>query len=159
MEKNISKMKKEDRHIIKPDRKGDGLDDLSPTECAEPGIQGAINWYMTLARWSVQCDPWLSVLRVLERLVDRGPLRSAGQVLWLFGGSTNFRRAVRRVEAMRNSGKSSTETEIEGGVLSFVFSLREVDVAVSLRSPHLGAYTDDMESDEELTMHVLQREP
>ena len=107
----------------------------------EKGLQEAIRWYIELARCLVQCDPWISALRVLEQLVNRGPLRSAEQVLWLFGGTSDFRRAVRRMESKRLLGRTSAEMVPGGKAPPIRFNLREVDEAVLIRSPHAKTYS------------------
>ena len=107
----------------------------------EKGLQEAINWYIELASYLVQRNPWISTLKVLEQLVSRGPLRSAEQVLWLFGGTSDFRRAVRRMESKRLLGRTSAEMVPGGKAPPIRFNLREVDEAVLIRSPHAKTYS------------------
>ena len=125
----------------------------------EKGLHEAINWYIELARHLVQCDPWISTLRVLEQLVSRGPLRSAEQVLWLFGGISNFRRAVRNMETKGLLGRISVNMVFGGKDPPFRFNLREVDEAVLLRSPHAKTYNENLMDVEDFSLEMAEQEP
>ena len=125
----------------------------------EKDLQEAIRWYIELARYLVQCDPWISTLRVLEQLVSRGPLRSAEQVLWLFGGISNFRRAVRNMETKGLLGRISVNMVFGGKDPPFRFNLREVDEAVLLRSPHAKTYNENLMDVEDFSLEMAKQEP
>ena len=118
---------------IKPDR----TEEYDLRKTGEPGLRDAVRWYVTLAKWLIRCDPWISALRVLEQLVNRGPLRSAEQVLWIFGGTSNFRNVVRNMVIQRAWEGGSAMLVNTGGDLPFHFSLREVDDEVLIRNPNI----------------------
>ena len=106
----------------------------------ESGMSEAIRWYTTLANRLIRYDPWISVLRVLEHLVNRGALRSAEQVLWILGGTTNFRKMVRGMENRRKWEGFPAATDINRRSLPFRLNLREVGDEVLIRSPHAETY-------------------
>ena len=118
---------------IKPDRTEES--DLRKT--GESGLRDAVRWYVTLANWLIRCDPWISALKVLEQLVNRGPLRSAEQVLWIFGGTSNFRNVVRNMGIRRAWEGGSAMLVDTGGDLPFHFNLREVDDELLIRNPNI----------------------
>ena len=125
----------------------------------EKNLQEAIRWYIELARYLVQCDPWISALRILEQLVSRGPLRSSEQVLWLFGGTSNFRRAVRSMETKGLLGGTPVEMVFGGKDPPFRFNLREVDEAVLLRSPNAKTFNENLMDVEDFSLEMAEQEP
>ena len=106
----------------------------------ESGMSETIRWYITLTNRLIEIDPWISVLRVLEQLVNRGPLRSAEQVLWILGGAANFRNMVRGMENRRKWEGCPAVMDINKGSIPFRFNLREVEDEVLIRSPHAKTY-------------------
>ena len=118
----------------------DRWEEADQWKAGESGMSEAIRWYITLANRLIRCDPWISVLRVLDQLVNRGPLRSAEQVLWILGGTTNFRNMVRKMENRSEWEGRPVAMDINGGNLPFRFSLRDVGDEVLIRSPHAETY-------------------
>ena len=125
----------------------------------EKGLQEAINWYIELASYLVQRNPWISTLKVLEQLVSRGPLRSAERVLWLFGGTSNFRNAVRNMVTKGLLGRISVNMVFGGRDPPFRFDLREVDEAVLLRSPHAKTYNASTMEVEDFSLEMPGQTP
>ena len=106
----------------------------------ESGMSETIRWYITLTNRLIEGDPWISVLRVLEQLVNCGPLRSAEQVLWILGGAANFRNMVRGNENRRRQEGIPTLRDIKEVSGPFRFNLREVEDEVLIRNPHAKTY-------------------
>ena len=74
--------------------------------------QAIVNTYVTTMLQLLQMDPWISVPRALEALVNPGPLRTAGQILEVFGGWSVFRRTLSRMEVARSEAVSGGLTRL-----------------------------------------------
>ena len=137
--------------------------------------QAIVNTYVTMMLQLIQMDPWISVPRVLEALVNPGPLRTREQIVEVFGGWLVFRRTLSRMEVVRGGTANGNlrnlplttkvpDREPFGytipgwgnfiawwapqtgeGVPPFLFSMRMTDRAHLQRYPHTGAYTEDYE--------------
>ena len=109
-------------------------------QTGESGMSETIRWYITLTNRLIEIDPWISVLRVLEQLVNMGPLRSAEQVLWILGGTSNFRNMVRGMEDQRKWERHPAVIDINQGNIPYRFNLREMEDEVLIRRPHAKTY-------------------